>query len=80
MSFPSRSNRIGEGRIREGCRINLDATRILFEVIRKTDTKTEGDFHSSIAVFSTISGSHGDEFLSSLTSYGTQKAIDELAE
>ena len=65
----------------KGYRINLDATRILFEVIRKTvDYKPKLIFTSSIAVFGApFPEAIGDEFFTTpLTSYGTQKAIDEL--
>ena len=65
----------------KGYRINLDATRILFEVIRKTDNyKPKLIFTSSIAVFGApFPDAIGDEFFTTpLTSYGTQKAIDEL--
>jgi nucleoside-diphosphate-sugar epimerase len=66
----------------KGYRVNLDGTRRLFEAIRKA-----GDgygprvvFASSIAVFGApFPEAIGDEFLNApLTSYGTQKAIDEL--
>ena len=65
----------------KGYRINLDATRILFEVIRKADNyKPKVIFTSSIAVFGApFPDAIGDEFFTTpLTSYGTQKAIDEL--
>ena len=65
----------------KGYRINLDATRILFEVFRKTDGyKPKVIFTSSIAVFGApFPEAIGDEFFTTpLTSYGTQKAIDEL--
>ena len=66
----------------KGYRINLDATRILFEVIRKVGGgyKPKVFFTSSIAVFGTpFPDAIGDEFFATpLTSYGTQKAIDEL--
>jgi nucleoside-diphosphate-sugar epimerase len=66
----------------KGYRINLDATRILFEVIRKTGGgyKPKVIFTSSIAVFGApFPEAIGDEFFTTpLTSYGTQKAIDEL--
>jgi nucleoside-diphosphate-sugar epimerase len=65
----------------KGYRINLDATRILFEVIRKTGSyKPKVIFTSSIAVFGApFPEAIGDEFFTTpLTSYGTQKAIDEL--
>ncbi len=66
----------------KGYRINLDATRILFEVIRKVGDgyKPKVIFTSSIAVFGApFPEAIGDEFFTTpLTSYGTQKAIDEL--
>ena len=66
----------------KGYRINLDATRILFEVIRKVGGgyKPKLIFTSSIAVFGApFPDAIGDEFFTTpLTSYGTQKAIDEL--
>jgi len=66
----------------KGYRINLDGTRRLFEAIRAV-----GDgycprvvFASSIAVFGAPfpEAIPDDFFLTPLTSYGTQKAIDEL--
>ncbi len=66
----------------KGYRTNLDGTRLLFEAIRQV-----GDgycprvvFTSSIAVFGApFPEAIGDEFFETpLTSYGTQKAIDEL--
>jgi len=66
----------------KGYRVNLDGTRRLFEAIRAI-----GDGYqprvvlaSSIAVFGApFPDAIGDEFLCApLTSYGTQKAIDEL--
>ena len=71
-----------EADFEKGYRINLDGTRRLFEAIRRV-----GDgycprlvFTSSIAVFGApFPEAIGDEFLNApLTSYGTQKAIDEL--
>jgi len=64
----------------KGYRINLDGTRLLFEAIRKANYKPRVVFTSSIAVFgSPFPDAIGDEFLNApLTSYGTQKAIDEL--
>ena len=66
----------------KGYRINLDATRILFEVIRKIGDgyKPKVIFTSSIAVFGfPFPDAIGDDFFTTpLTSYGTQKAIDEL--
>jgi D-erythronate 2-dehydrogenase len=64
----------------KGYRVNLDATRRLFEAIRKEDYKPRVVFTSSIAVFGApFPDAIGDEFLNApLTSYGTQKAIAEL--
>ena len=68
----------------KGYRINLDATRALFEAIRATNLvsgyRPRVVFASSIAVFGApFPETIGDEFLlTPLTSYGTQKAIDEL--
>ena len=64
----------------KGYRVNLDATRRLFEAIRKENYKPRVVFTSSIAVFGApFPEAIGDEFLNApLTSYGTQKAIDEL--
>src|SRR5882762_6815598 len=66
----------------KGYRINLDGTRRLFEAIRKIGNgyKPRVVFTSSIAVFGApFPEAIGDEFLCApLTSYGTQKAIDEL--
>ncbi|MGE5638588.1 MAG: D-erythronate dehydrogenase [Clostridia bacterium] len=75
-----------EADFEKGYRINLDGTRRLFEAIRKEGGGTAGAyrprvvFASSIAVFGApFPEAIGDEFLSApLTSYGTQKAIDEL--
>lgn len=67
-----------------GYRINLDATRALFEAIRQEGLKSPYVprlvFTSSIAVFGApFPDKIGDEFFSTpLTSYGTQKAIGEL--
>jgi nucleoside-diphosphate-sugar epimerase len=67
-----------------GYRINLDATRALFEAVRKVSLKSPYVprlvFTSSIAVFGApFPDKIGDEFFSTpLTSYGTQKAIGEL--
>lgn len=67
-----------------GYRINLDATRALFEAIRqeglKSPYKPRLVFTSSIAVFGApFPDKIGDEFFTTpLTSYGTQKAIGEL--
>jgi D-erythronate 2-dehydrogenase len=64
----------------KGYRINLDGTRLLFEAIRKASYRPRVVFTSSIAVFGApFPEAIGDEFLNApLTSYGTQKAIDEL--
>ena len=64
----------------KGYRINLDGTRLLFEAIRKAAYRPRVVFTSSIAVFGApFPEAIGDEFLNApLTSYGTQKAIDEL--
>ncbi len=67
-----------------GYRINLDATRTLFEAVRQEGLKSPYVprlvFTSSIAVFGApFPDRIGDEFFSTpLTSYGTQKAIGEL--
>lgn len=64
----------------KGYRVNLDATRRLFEAIRKANYRPRVVFTSSIAVFGApFPEAIGDEFLHApLTSYGTQKAIGEL--
>jgi nucleoside-diphosphate-sugar epimerase len=68
----------------KGYRVNLDATRALFEAIRAGNLafgyRPRVVFASSIAVFGAPFPERiGDEFvLTPLTSYGTQKAIDEL--
>jgi len=66
----------------KGYRINLDGTRLLLDAIRKIGGgyKPRLVFTSSIAVFGApFPDAIGDEFhLTPLTSYGTQKAIDEL--
>jgi D-erythronate 2-dehydrogenase len=64
----------------KGYRVNLDATRFLFEAIRKQNYRPRVIFTSSIAVFGApFPDAIGDEFLNApLTSYGTQKAIGEL--
>src|SRR5205807_5286905 len=69
-----------EADFEKGYRINLDGTRLLFEAIRKANYRPRVIFASSIAVFGApFPEAIGDEFLSApLTSYGTQKAIDEL--
>lgn len=71
-----------EADFEKGYRVNLDGTRRLFEAIRKVGHgyRPRVVFTSSIAVFGApFPEAIGDEFLSApLTSYGTQKAIDEL--
>ncbi len=71
-----------EANFEKGYRINLDGTRNLFEAIRKVGDgyKPRVIFTSSIAVFGApFPEAIGDEFFTTpLTSYGTQKAIDEL--
>ena len=71
-----------EADFEKGYRINLDATRRLFEAIRKVGEgyRPRVVFTSSIAVFGApFPEAIGDEFLNApLTSYGTQKAIGEL--
>jgi len=71
-----------EADFEKGYRVNLDGTRRLFEAIRKAGDgyKPRVVFTSSIAVFGApFPEAIGDEFFSApLTSYGTQKAIDEL--
>jgi nucleoside-diphosphate-sugar epimerase len=68
----------------KGYRINLDGTRYLLEAIRQEGYKAPYlprlVFTSSIAVFGApFPDAIDDEFFSTpLTSYGTQKAIDEL--
>ena len=66
----------------KGYRVNLEGTHRLFEAIRKVGGgyKPRLVFASSIAVFGApFPDAIGDEFLNApLTSYGTQKAIDEL--
>jgi nucleoside-diphosphate-sugar epimerase len=66
----------------KGYRINLDGTRLLFDAIRKIGDgyRPRVVFTSSIAVFGEpFPEAIGDEFFQTpLTSYGTQKAIDEL--
>jgi nucleoside-diphosphate-sugar epimerase len=68
----------------KGYRINLDATRALFEAIRQEGLRAPYTprvvFTSSIAVFGApFPEAIGDEFFTTpLTSYGTQKAIGEL--
>jgi len=71
-----------EADFEKGYRINLDGTRYLFEAIRKVGDgyKPRVVFTSSIAVFGApFADAIVDEFHHTpLTSYGTQKAIDEL--
>ncbi len=71
-----------EADFEKGYRINLDGTRMLFEAIRKAGDgyRPRIVFTSSIAVFGApFPDAIGDEFFETpLTSYGTQKAIDEL--
>src|SRR3954468_10573447 len=69
-----------EADFEKGYRINLDGTRLLFEAIRKANYRPRVIFASSIAVFGApFPEAIGDEFINApLTSYGTQKAIDEL--
>jgi D-erythronate 2-dehydrogenase len=66
----------------KGYRINLDATRHLFEAIRAVGDgyKPRVVFASSLAVFGApFPDRIGDDFAPApLTSYGTQKAMDEL--
>jgi nucleoside-diphosphate-sugar epimerase len=71
-----------EADFEKGYRVNLDGTRRLFEAIRQAGGgyRPRLVFTSSIAVFGApFPEAIGDEFLNApLTSYGTQKAIDEL--
>src|SRR5687768_9634129 len=71
-----------EADFEKGYRVNLDGTRQLFEAIREQGAgyRPRVVFTSSIAVFGApFPDAIGDEFLNApLTSYGTQKAIDEL--
>src|SRR3984893_556798 len=71
-----------EADFEKGYRVNLDGTRFLFEAIRKIGEgyKPRLVFTSSIAVFGApLPAAIGDEFFHTpLTSYGTQKAADEL--
>jgi len=66
----------------KGYRVNLDGTRSLFDAIRKVGGgyRPRVVFTSSIAVFGApFPEAIGDTFFTTpLTSYGTQKAIDEL--
>jgi D-erythronate 2-dehydrogenase len=73
-----------EADFERGYRINLDATRDLFEAVRLQGKakpyKPRVVFTSSIAVFGApFPDKIGDEYFTTpLTSYGTQKAIGEL--
>jgi nucleoside-diphosphate-sugar epimerase len=73
-----------EANFEKGYRINLDGMRYLLEAIRQEGQRAPYlprlVFTSSIAVFGApFPEAIGDEFFSTpLTSYGTQKAIDEL--
>jgi nucleoside-diphosphate-sugar epimerase len=71
-----------EADFEKGYRVNLDGTRNLFEAVRGfgDDFCPRIVFTSSIAVFGApFPPAIGDEFFHTpLTSYGTQKAIDEL--
>jgi D-erythronate 2-dehydrogenase len=71
-----------EADFEKGYRINLDGTRYLLEAIRKVGDgyRPRLVFTSSIAVFGApFPEAIGDEFFQTpLTSYGAQKAIDEL--
>ena len=66
----------------KGYRINLDGTRLLFEAIRAAGGgyRPRVVFASSLAVFGApFPARIGDDFAPApLTSYGTQKAMDEL--
>jgi len=64
----------------KGYRVNVDATRTLFEAIRAADYRPRVVFSSSIAVFGPpLPDSIGDDYAATpATSYGTQKAIAEL--
>ena len=72
-----------EADLEKGYGVNLDATRALFDAIRRIGGgyRPRVVFASSIAVFGAPFPAEGieDEFnLTPLTSYGTQKAIGEL--
>jgi D-erythronate 2-dehydrogenase len=71
-----------EADFEKGYRVNVDGTRALFEAIRRSSGyRPRVVFTSSIAVFGAPfpDGGIHDHFHSTpLTSYGTQKAIDEL--
>ena len=64
----------------KGYRINLDGTRFLLEGLRRIDHRPKFVFTSSIAVFGApFPDRIPDEFHHTpLTSYGAQKAMDEL--
>ena len=64
----------------KGYRINLTGTQHLFDAVRKATYMPRLVFTSSIAVFGApFPEVLGEEFFTTpLTSYGTQKAIDEL--
>ena len=71
-----------EADFEKGYRINLDGTRLLFEAVRRIGDgyKPRLVFTSSIAVFGApFPPAIPDDFhLTPLTSYGAQKAMDEL--
>lgn len=73
-----------EADFEKGYRVNLDATRALFEAVRREGLaapyKPRIVFSSSLAVFGTpLPDIIEDDFLAApLTSYGTQKAMGEL--
>ena len=71
-----------EADFEKGYRVNVDGTRALLEAIRAVGGgyRPRVVFSSSIAVFGApFPGVIGDDFCATpLTSYGTQKAIDEL--
>ena len=71
-----------EADFEKGYRVNLDGTRALLEAVRKIGDgyRPRLVFTSSIAVFGApFPDAIYDEFFTTpLTSYGTQKAIDEL--
>ncbi len=73
-----------EADFEKGYRVNLDATRELFEAVRREGLaapyRPRVVFSSSLAVFGTpLPDTIEDDFLTApLTSYGTQKAMGEL--
>jgi nucleoside-diphosphate-sugar epimerase len=71
-----------EANFEKGYHVNLDGTRLLFEAIRGVGDgyRPRVVFTSSIAVFGAPfpDAIADDFFLTPLTSYGAQKAIDEL--